>query len=63
MIGIPHNLMYDQSRRLIRTMVLGFFLSAFGIAAVAAERISLCEHWYGDPVWTCGLDMWFRLWR
>ncbi|MCY4151718.1 MAG: hypothetical protein OXE94_05715 [Aestuariivita sp.] len=54
MTSFVRNLMSDQSVRLIKLTVLGVLLSIFGIAPVAAERVSLCEYWHGNPVWECG---------
>ncbi|MCY4168739.1 MAG: hypothetical protein OXD36_16765 [Rhodobacter sp.] len=33
---------------------LSVVLFLFGTGTASADRVSLCEHWYGDPVWTCG---------
>ncbi len=37
------------------TAVLTAVLLFAGAGTASADGISLCEHWYGDPTWTCGL--------
>jgi len=41
-----------SKKTMIATLSVVLFLAGAGTAS--ADRVSLCEHWHGDPVWTCG---------
>ena len=43
-----------MNRNKITAVLIAVLLFA-GAGTASADEISLCEHWYGNPAWTCGL--------